>query len=189
MVNSPADTRDNVYILDDLTFIAHPRTASRAVSKALLLAGAEQVAGHHRIDVSRMTGSVVCVKRNMFDVLVSWWHNQNHQPGTNKRLKDRIQPFESYVHEKAYDTNHRWFTGPVYHYGLAYANIVIAYESLQWELHNIFWAMGLPDLERIGVSKRTDYHDYYSPELRAVVEDRWAEDLKLTGYSYETLLS
>jgi hypothetical protein len=179
-----------VYNIDGITFIAHPRMASRAVSNALLVAGAEQVNGHHRIDVSKMLDEVVCVKRNMFDVLVSWWHNQNHQVGTNKALKDHVQPFNEYVVEKAYHTNHRWFSNPVYHYGLAYAKIAIPYENLQWEIEGLFGTLGLPipDLETIGASKRNDYHDYYSPELRAVVEDRWARDLKLTGYSYETLL-
>ena len=116
-----------MYNLNGMTFIAHPRTASRAASEALLLAGAEQVRGHHRIDVDKLGDSVVCVKRNMFDILVSWWHNQNHQTGTHKPLKDRVQPFDSYVMEKAYDTHHRWFVGPVYHYGMEHSDVAIAY--------------------------------------------------------------
>lgn len=175
-----------MYILNDITFIAHPRTASRAVAKALLAVGAEQVAGHHRINVPRLTDTVVCVKRNMFDILVSWWHNQNHKLGTNEPLNANYKSFEDYVYEKT-DTNHQWFIDPVYHYGLLYAGMVIEFENLWGGVDTMFELMGLGpvSLPRIGASKRTYYQDYYTPELRRVVEDRWAEDLRITGYSFD----
>ena len=177
-----------MYILDDLTFIAHPRTASRACAAALVTAGARGVGEgtHHGIDVSQMTETVVCVKRNMFDVMVSWWHNQNHKLGTNDPLNDQYQPFDVYLFEKAYATTHRWFTAPIYHYGIVHSDIAIKYEELGYQFPLIFEIMGLPrpQLAKVGASKRTDYRDYYTPATRAIVEDRWAQDLKITGYSF-----
>ena len=181
-----------MYILDDLTFIAHPRTASRACAAALLTAGAQAVGEdkysdtHHGMNVSRLTSRVVCVKRNMFDVLVSWWHNQNRKPGTDEPLNANAKDFGVYVYEKAYRTTHRWFLEPIYHYGIVHSDVVIAYEDLQAGINNMFKAMGLPapQLAKIGASKRTEYRDYYTPATRAIVEDRWAQDLKITGYSF-----
>jgi hypothetical protein len=122
----------------------------------------------------------------MFDLMVSWWHNAQFQPGTNKSLKHEIEPFGEYLHDKAYTTTHRWFQDPVYHYGLPHSSIVIRYEDLEAGIRKMFLAAKLRPvmLPVIGKSKRTDYRDYYTPELRAIVEDRWAEDLKLTGYEF-----
>ena len=62
---------------EKLAFIAHPRTASRAVRDALLAAGAEPCLGHHEVchdtikEIKDTGGTVLCTTRNMFDVLVS----------------------------------------------------------------------------------------------------------------------
>lgn len=181
-----------MYFLNNVIFIAHPRMASRAAAEAIIGAGGSTINGHHRVDdevihrIKRHDGAVFCVKRNMFDVLVSWWHNQNHVLGTNKPLNANYKPFADYLDEKAYHTNHKWFRDPVYHYGLKYADVAIPYERLQTGMDSMFrrmwlWPVNLPE---IGASKRTDYRDYYTPELRKAVEDRWADDLRLTGYEF-----
>lgn len=174
-----------MYVINDLTFIAHPRTASRACSEALLAAGAVAVNGHHRMS-DCTTGTVACVVRNMFDVMVSWWHNANFMPGTDKPLKYDIQPFNEYLREKAYDTTHRWFIEPIYHYGLPRCNLVLRYENLAKDFNYMLRQQGVMEVELpvIGASKRACYGSYYTPELREIVEDRWGEDLLRTGYKF-----
>ena len=174
-----------MYVLNDLTFIAHPRMASRACAKALMGAGADTVNGHHRMS-DCTTGTVACVVRNMFDVMVSWWHNANFQPGTDIPLKMEVQPFNEYLCEKAYDTTHRWFIEPRYHYGFRRSNWIMRYENLQADMDQLFYKIGLdpPELPIIGKSKRRPYQDYYTPTTRAIVEERWGADLEMTGYRF-----
>jgi len=176
----------------NLAFIAHPRTASRSCSKSILAAGGTSVAGHHLHDENQCVailqdgGTVACVKRNMFDIMVSWWHNQVYREGTNILSNEKNPDFPAFVREKAYHCQHRWFIRPIYHYGLHLSNHVIRYENLEQGMRELFQKCGIAPRNLIveGKSKRTDYRDYYDDATRAIVAERWAADLELTGYDY-----
>ena len=173
-------------IKEKLTFIAHPRTGSRACAKLLMGCGAERVSGHHGIDPARIEGKVVaCVTRNMFDLMVSWWHNASFLEGTSNQHSG-AQPFGDYLKDKV-TGDHRWFKG-LYHYGLNHSNHVIPYEGLQDGMESLLPKVGLVWPSRmavIGASKRRPYQEYYTPELRHIVEDHWARDFERTGYKWE----
>jgi len=183
-----------MYVIKNrLAFIAHPRTGSRACAETLLDQGAVMVEGHHGYsaalceDIKEDGGIVACVGRNMFDVMVSWWHNANYMPGTHELLKNTAQPFGDYLEEKSGNNNHRWFNDPLYHYGLPLCNWVIPYEKVRECLRFILLmhnreTMVMPT---VGASKRVNYQSYYMPRHRQMVEDRWGEDLKLTRHKWE----
>lgn len=174
-----------MYVLNDLTFIAHPRTASRACSEALLGVGAVIVRAHHRMN-DCTTGTVACVVRNMFDVMVSWWHNAYFKPGTNEPLQRMVQPFGDYLHQAAYDCPGHWFRETIYHYGFSRCNRKLRYENLQEDFDALLLDSGFApqQLQIIGASKRAEYQEYYTPELRAIVEDRWSIDLEMTEHEF-----
>jgi len=127
-------------------------------------------------------GVVVCVKRNMFDVVVSWYHNRNmslHADWT----------FDEFVIKQVCnysEINHRWFSNPIYHYGLPFCHVRLRYENLREDLKAFLreWGYDIPKLPHIGKSDRKDYQDYYSVVSKTLIEDRWAEDLYLTGYKF-----
>jgi hypothetical protein len=88
-------------------------------------------------------GTVACVVRNMYDIMVSWWHNQVFKPNTNELTHDKNPDFPAFVEEKAYNCNHRWFIRPIYHYGLIMANHVIRYENLDQGIRELFVRCGI----------------------------------------------
>ena len=70
-----------MYIIENkLAFIDHPRMGSRAIGDAMIRRGGQKVGRQHQIDrpaldaVHQAGGVVCCTKRNMFEVLVSWFH-------------------------------------------------------------------------------------------------------------------
>jgi hypothetical protein len=126
----------------------------------------------------------------MYDIMVSWWHNQVFKPNTNELTHDKNPDFPAFVEEKAYNCNHRWFIRPIYHYGLIMANHVIRYENLDQGIRELFVRCGiaphhLPAARpETGLSKRTHYRDYYDDHTRRIVAERWGADLELTKYDF-----
>ena len=173
-----------------LAFIAHPRTASRACKHAVLQWGGERAESHHRIceksvrDVYHEGGVVACAVRSMFDIIVSWYHNCN--PPHAVRMD-----FEKFCRDAcAEDSSQRYFQTPVYHYGLLYCNFIVRYETLQLGMDALAHRIRVApvQLDTIGRStKRKPYQEYYTPELREMVEARFAKDLELTNYQWEDL--
>jgi len=179
-------------------FLAHPRTASRAVSQALHKGGTLMLGGHHDMDVEvcemflEYGGMVSCVKRNMFDVLVSWYarampsaYNSEAEGLTETAVSQK--DFGRWLN-KIMCRGHQYLDPELYHFGVPYSNYTIPFEVigsvipiLQDEL-----GMEVTELEHVGKSNRSqDYREYYSPGNQKLVEDRWGKDLELTGYQFE----
>lgn len=169
-----------MYVISNkLAFIAHPRTASRTIRGAIVARGGHQVGRRHEIDhelVGKMwlnRNIVACVQRNIFDVLVSWYHNY---PGI--RTKD--------FSEWLLTTDNEYLECAPYHYGLDLADFVIRFEHLQEDFDLLMDTINEPRmvLPMIGHTGHRCYRDYYTPDLRKYVEERWARDLEMTGYEY-----
>jgi len=112
----------------------------------------------------------------MFDLLVSWYHNLG-----------REIDFKDFVRECAYAPKLRWFMTPLYHYGLAYCNRLIAYERLESEFNSTLIEAGHTPaiMPWKGKSIRRPFREYYDLQTVRIVEARWALDLQLTGYSWD----
>jgi hypothetical protein len=64
--------------------------------------GAVEIGSHHDVSegavktILHQEGVIACTVRNIFDTLVSWWHNNNFQDGTGTPLKhEGPQPFSA----------------------------------------------------------------------------------------------
>ena len=135
---------------------------------------------------------VSCVKRNMFDVLVSWYarampsaYNSEAEGLTETAVSQK--DFGRWLN-KIMCRGHQYLDPELYHFGVPYSNYTIPFEVigsvipiLQDEL-----GMEVTELEHVGKSNRSqDYREYYSPGNQKLVEDRWGKDLELTGYQFE----
>lgn len=180
--------------LDKLAFVAHPRMASRSISDALMKCGADKIGEHHGLDFSRINlieenhGVVFCVKRNMFDVLVSWYYRSRTETFVDD-YKETQAPTEDFSRwlRTILDGGHQYLDEPLYHYGIDLCNLVLSFENdLERNVQTtlIMSEVGYQDLDHRGKSHRLPYLDYYTPETRKLVEKRWAEDLELTNYKF-----
>lgn len=171
-------------------FVAHPRTASRSISEVLKKGGCTMQGNHHYMDealcedVRDANGIVACVKRNMFDVLVSWFHRSISHTPTPPTAP--VTDFTKWL-EIVMKGGHMYLDVPVYHYGMKYANWVMRYERIESELTALLFRAELPRLkmEHEGKSDRFHYQNYYTPVTVRRVEDRWGEDLNITNYKFE----
>lgn len=169
-----------------LCFLAHPRTASRAVRDALAGIGFEAKGAHHDgpdqgYDLSPY--QVVFGVRNHWDALVSWWFNarmfkkekipslgwlaihlsQNQyyfRPGTLWWFLDQI-PDATYFH----------------------------FENMQVELNVILMAHGLPAVEipKVGMSEERagrHYREFYDSNTRHFVGWLFKPEIMRLGYSF-----
>ena len=180
--------------LDKLAFVAHPRMASRSISDALMRSGADKVGEHHDVDFDRIEliernhGTVFCVKRNMFDVLVSWYYRSKPSTFADDYVETQV-PLEDFTEWLGVILagGHQYLDVPLYHYGLDICNRVLRFEGdLQFRvfMEMVHGDIHPQDIEHRGKSHRLGYMDYYTPKTRKLVESRWAEDLELTDYKF-----
>jgi hypothetical protein len=184
-----------MYVLDKLAFIAHPRTGSRSCRHVLMELGAAEIGSHHDVSegavktILHQEGVIACTVRNIFDTLVSWWHNNNFQDGTGTPLKhEGPQPFSEFVYDRITNkVNHRWFQKKLYHYALKWPDCrIVRYENLEEDFAKLLKDVGYQatPMPHIGQSLREPYQKYYTPGLRAAVERRWKKDFDRTGYEF-----
>lgn len=172
-----------MYKLGNLGFIAHPRTASRSTRDMLLALGGRKMNDHHHVHdqtcrkmLSRGFG-VACTVRNMFDVVVSWYHNQ---------YPKNPPPFRKFIFEDILWYPDGWFSTPMFFYGLPWCSRIVRFEYLEDDLRQLLKDHGhkMPDLGHIGKSDRKDYREYYDNVTRKAVAERWSLDFQLTGYTF-----
>ena len=180
-----------MYVYENkLAFIAHPRTASRSTTDTLKGAGAELWDSHHEVDEDKVAmvhdagGLVACTYRNMFDVLVSWFHRANRSS-----LQPDFDPEKEFTPwlETILKGGHQFLDREPYHFGFDRCNYHIRYEYLARTLETLLYLCDMPwqPLGSRGVSHRhMDYRLYYSDQTRRQVEDRWALDLEMTRYQF-----
>jgi hypothetical protein len=181
-----------MYVSDEfrLVFLAQPRTASRAVAKLLTeqfgavdtpTQGSEFGAGHHSAGIEytlkyqRRGYTVFTVVRNHWDVIISWWYNNNCSP-----------PWEDWLDYWCRDEQtNRWTApGQLFHHHPPMADLVIRYESLETELSEL---IGQPvEIPQIGLSPRVHYSHYYNAGEREQVGDYYAAEIELYGYGFES---
>lgn len=176
---------------DQLVFIAHPRTASRSTTEALMRAGATMWDSHHGLDRAktcktyRREGIVASVHRNMFDVLVSWFHRANRSRlGTDYYPEREFTPWL----ETVLKGGHQYLDSQPYHFGYEMCNFRLPYDTLEETFVGLLSVCGMEPqpLGHTGISQRhRDYKVYYNEQTRRIVEDRWGLDLEMTGCEFE----
>lgn len=180
-----------------LVFLAQPHTASHSIAEALLLngfqlgksnisvvAGAQRRPFHHAdLDVgghvrpeNRHEWTVFSVVRNHFDLVLSRaWKFANYAAdfkGEEKWFRKALTP--------------TWWVGQDTLFGRfrPQSDILLRFEILQEELEDITGPITLPVIHENPHRQERSYREFYTPETRAMVEDRFWLEMKELGYTW-----
>ena len=168
--------------LDEIVYIAHPRTASSATSHVLLKNGFEIVTGHHHVDPELIPPEyrVMMTVRNPFDVLVSWYYNQKRE---QKSFTEWLPVF---LNASVPLLDDGLF------FGQKYATHVMRYETLQDDFDDVCHSLGLSKMTIPfrNVSKQREGHQFmghYNFRTAMMVTERFHQDF--LNNEYRTPLS
>lgn len=137
------------------------------------------------------------IVRNPFDRLVSCW-TELHPPFHDKILQQNFGllrmkkwPFAEFIQEIVKQTPEMMNE----HYKPMTEQLVlngewIIDEAYYLERIKTAWPrmrarFGLPELRHFRKSKHKPYHEYYTDDLRRLVETRYAADLEILNYSFD----
>jgi len=171
-----------------LVFIAHPKMASRSISKAIVALGGRQYGSHHEIvhdlleDERRRGASVGCVIRNPYDVIVSWFFHSEVRNNKN------VRPFSKWARETIVNGNGHLEYGM--YKGLHLCDTVMRFENLEvdWKAWTEKCGLKPVPLKYVGVSLDRSYAHYsrfYDDKSREFVGEHFAKEIKLGGYTFE----
>ncbi len=131
--------------------------------------------------------------RNPWDKVVSHYH---YRVKTNQTgLAEKPLPFEEWLQKVYVERDHRYYDKPrmfmpqrqwlIAESGELLVDYVGRFERLEDDFGHVCNELGLQ--ARLGHAKpssRGTYHQYYSDEGRAIVEEHFAEDLDAFGYTF-----
>ena len=171
-------------------FIAHPKTASRSVQAVLESAGAHNVEGHHYIDedvcadIRDRGGTVCCIVRNPYDVMVSWY--AFCQQKENNARYPHCPSFSSWLPRFLLEGN-SWIERGLF-YGADHCTEVIKYEdNMQLTMNVLMSHCELPQcsMPHIGASGHEHYSFYYNDHTMHLVHQYCQSELTRFGYAFE----
>jgi hypothetical protein len=169
-----------MYVLDDVGFICHPNTGSRSLKTALMDAGAWRVKSHHKVCVERLarTRACVCVVRNPFDIMASWYCRDPNKVPFAHWLAQTLQG----------DRKHEGPQPCGLFYGLNWATHVIKFENLQSELNVTSHNLGLPRLI-LGDDSRSgrtsaDYRALYDQRTKSMIRAAYGIQIQACNYGF-----
>jgi len=125
--------------------------------------------------------------RNPFDRFISFCAFMTRQHGYFDREPQRVMHHFLFVEPPAnkihYEPQHIFFTGED---GALLTDYVGRVEEMQASYDEACRRIGIPSraLDRVNASRRGDYRQYYTPELRDAVAKLYARDLELFGYDF-----
>ncbi len=180
-----------------ILYLANPKSASQATSGALcrMIADMRRFGPHHnypnpaamhtlQIDLEAEDWLVVTGVRNHFNTLVSWHHHYQHGVPFGVEFIDKL---------------HKGLLGPyfprhdqLWNYMVRHANRIVDVERLDLDLNSVLAERGLgpisvPIAHATAQRKGRPYQEFYDDELRAVVEERYKEEMALYDYTWEDL--
>lgn len=178
-----------------LCYLAHPKTASVATAMALSEVGFRNIDGKpctgsahpHHMTVERsgfdLDGwTVFTTVRNHWDAVVSWMCQGDGMPCTASELQARLD-------------RHPWFEETtMWQCHLPDADAVLKYETLGEDLNTLISAHGLDWVDlpvtpgtpgRMMGDARRPYGVFYNIGTREYVGERFADEIRALGYSYE----
>lgn len=134
------------------------------------------------------------VVRNPFDLQVSSYY---HMQKEKAWAMEGIDSFDQFIRRKfdpergpiePFDISSQLMSDYVVDlHGVQIVDFIAKYENLQRDFETICRHIGvpapqLPHLRR--AESRNGYREYYTPELRGIVERHYAKDLELFGYAF-----
>lgn len=178
-----------MYILNNLGFIAHPKTASSSTQRALRAMGAQMYGNHHDVEeewcrtILDAGGIVFCTVRNPYDIMVSWYFHYMKRRGNEYR-----EPFKTFLPQQLGNPNNYIRKGLFY--GAKYANKIVHFENLQEGFNDALDAAGMqaPTLEPFNISLNREerpYQGMYDEQLKSLVKYHFGSELAEFGYTFE----
>lgn len=125
--------------------------------------------------------------RNPFDRFISFCAFMTRQHGYFDQDPQRVMHHFLFVEPPTdrihFAPQHGFFTGPD---GALLSDYVGRVEAMQASYDEACRRIGIPSrpLDKVNASRRGDYRQYYTPELRDSVAKLYARDLELFGYDF-----
>jgi hypothetical protein len=176
-----------MYWFDDVSFIAHPNTGSRSLMKMILrYPEGKCINDQHGIclDTIKKSRAVVCVIRNPYDMMASWYWRMVSKPDFNDWL--RLTLFSSNMNHEDPDN-----VGGGLFFGRKYATHVIRFENLVEDYRSVLTELGLPldrlKLGHVGKARfrvGQNYRVLYDVEAINLIETKYSTLMKELGYKY-----
>jgi hypothetical protein len=191
------------------TFIHIPKTGGSSVQQWLFKNTKSQITKgkkHCTVDTAKNRlgnnlGLTYCIVRNPWDWCVSWYQfaldrayrrlefiNQNPELEKNHKKKydrnDIVGTIKYY--EKGFDT---WLRNCKRKPQIHWANdvdYVMKLESLDNDFKRIQDMLNCHEpLGHLNKSNRSNYKDYYTPELKDIVAEKYKQDIETFGYKFD----
>ena len=160
-----------------VAFIAHPKTASLAMSYTLLDIGFTQIGSHHQFKEIWCLEHTFSVVRNPFDLFVSWYYSQPEKLG---------ETFETWAARVIKPRSPYSYVNDMF-FGLKFSTDVLRFESLQEDFDRFTEKVGLPrtEIKRTNVSERRKGRDFaacYNPQTIHQVVSFFKDEILDNGY-------
>ena len=178
---------------EKLIFLAHPRTGSHAVQKALLDIGFDKTnpGSHHKTlyadgvvnGRNRPEWYVFTTVRNHWDTAISWMAKEYQLWGTE-------QPSWSLKDFKKIIGNHPWVRDGQFWWVHEDVDVIMHYESLEDDLNEILWEFSLPSvkLSMVNVSPKREgrhYSEFYTETTKDYIWTKFGNEISKFGYEFE----
>lgn len=182
-----------------LAFLAHPRTASRAMRNALQQRGFVQVGGHHD---GPENGYPIpdgylpfCVIRNHWDACVSWWFNAR---------MDKNERYPSLYWLASHFSKNRYYfrAGDMWWFTRIPGVRILKYEHLQVQLDTLLQEFYIPEVDLVSTGPswsrmhyegedqvRRHYSLYFDSHTRHFVEWCFLKEINHFHYAFEEVPS
>jgi len=171
-----------MYLLNDIGFIAHPKTGSQSAAACLMELGFEECGNHHEIREPWLTGLRIigATVRNPWDTVVSWYFHYHS-------VIPKFPLFETWFDGWITNTNRLVQQGLFF--GLPYATHVLHFENLDADWAAFLKDAGLPHTSlphrNVGHFRNgRHYREFYDHRRKERVREKFTAIIKQLDYEF-----
>ena len=175
-----------MYWLDDVSFIAHPNTGSRSLKKMILGAnGGKVINDQHGVcwETVKNSRAVVCVIRNPYDMMASWYWRMISKPDFNTWLSYTLNQSNG-NHEDPDKVGGGLF------FGLKRSTHIIRFENIEEGYNDLFEDLQFPVKLKLGHEGKArfrngqNYQVLYNQDAINIVAKKYGSLMKSLKYGF-----